>query len=329
MRRRFFMVWKKIIPPVFAACIFPYVVTLGWTGRISSQDSGFHGKQLKNGEIGNLPDDGDGAEKRKIILDRDTETVLDAEEYLIGVVTMQMPIDYEMEALKAQAVIARTYIYGLMGDADEIAESALDMDYLEKAQMEKLWGTKNYMDFYQKASEAVKATSGMVMEYDGICIDPMFTRCSAGRTRQGDESRPYLQAVECPSDTEADDFLQILEWTPDEFSRLVSQIPDGGPVSADQVPDTIQIGSRDASGYVEVVQIGGVQFTGDEIRYGLGLNSSCFQLEGYEGNVRAVVQGIGHGYGFSQHEANQKAAKGWTWEELLSYFYKNISIVSV
>ena len=74
------MVWKKIIPPVFAACIFPYVVTLGWTGRISSQDSGFHGKQLKNGEIGNLPDDGDGAEKRKIILDRDTETVLDAEE---------------------------------------------------------------------------------------------------------------------------------------------------------------------------------------------------------------------------------------------------------
>ena len=95
------------------------------------------------------------------------------------------------------------------------------------------------------------------------------------------------------------------------------------------MPDTIQIGSRDASGYVEVVQIGGVQFTGDEIRYGLGLNSSCFQLEGYEGNVRAVVQGIGHGYGFSQHEANQKAAKGWTWEELLSYFYKNISIVSV
>ena len=122
------MVWKKIIPPVFAACIFPYVVTLGWTGRISSQDSGFHGTQLKHGEIGNLPGAGDGAAKRKIILDRDTETVLDAEEYLIGVVTMQMPIDYEMEALKAQAVIAPKYIYGLLGDAEEVAEAAHDMD---------------------------------------------------------------------------------------------------------------------------------------------------------------------------------------------------------
>ncbi len=364
--------WKKVIFAAAAACLFPYVVTLGWTGRIAPSGDGDGGRQMagageqagaESGQYGSGLVDGEqsfGAESggqsasgqmgngqsgttqsgggqfgsdqsrvRRIILDRDRETVLDAEEYLIGVVTMQMPIDYELEALKAQAVIARTYIYSLMGDAQEIAESALDMDYLEKAQMEKLWGTRNYMEFYQKARQAVEETAGMVMQVDGAYIDPLFTRCSAGKTRQGDESRPYLSAVECPSDPEAEDFLQILEWTPEEFSYLVSQIPDGGPVSADQVPESIQIGSRDGSGYVELVQIGGYSFTGDELRYGLGLNSSCFQLEAYQGNVRAVVQGIGHGYGFSQHEANRKAAQGWTWEELLHYFYKNISILSV
>ena len=118
------------------------------------------------------------------------------------------------------------------------------------------------------------------------------------------------------------------EWTKEEFSRKISQIPGERPVSADQVPETIQIGERDEAGYVTLVQIGNYQFTGDEIRYALGLNSSHFRLEDYEGNIRAVVKGIGHGYGMSQHDANRKAKDGWSAEEILSYFYENILLVS-
>lgn len=321
------MIWRKVVLPAAAACFFPYAVTLGWTGRIYPDSSMW--KQEMGEQAGERSGGGERISSgRRIILDRDTLSYLDGEEYLVGVVAMQMPADYELEALKAQAVIARTYIYGLMGEEKEIYESALDMDYLEKAQMEQLWGTREFMEFYQRTEQAVEETSGMVMQYEGGYIDPLFTRCTAGYTRT-DPQRPYLQSVECPSDLQAEGWLQICEWTPEEFSKLVSMIPDGGPVSADQVPDTIQIGGRDGAGYVEVAQIGGTEFTGDELCYGLGLNSACFQLEDYEGKIRAVVKGIGHGYGFSQYEANEKAAEGWTWDELLTYFYQNISIVSV
>ena len=84
-----------------------------------------------------------------------------------GVVALQMPADYEPEALKAQAIIARTYIYGQMGGQDSIQESALDMDYLEQAQMERLWGTRDFMEFYRKVEGAVADTNSLVMEYQG------------------------------------------------------------------------------------------------------------------------------------------------------------------
>ncbi len=120
--------------------------------------------------------------------------------------------------------------------------------------------------------------------------------------------------------------MQLKEWTPEEFSRLISAIPDGGPVSADQVPGMIQIGGRDSSGYVTQVQIGNVQFSGDEVRYALGIQSPCFSFEDYGGNIRAEVKGIGHGYGFSQFAANKKAQEGWTYRELLDYFYPGTSL---
>lgn len=312
------MNWKKGCLMAAAACCFPYVITLGWTGNVAGKDGYLareHGKE----------EEGDG---RQIILDREQESRMDAEQYLVGVVARQMPADYEPEALKAQAVIARTYIYGQMEGEMQIQESALDMDYFEQAQLERMWGTKNFMNFYEKVEQAIGDTRGVVMKYEGEYIDPWFSRCSAGWTRPGDESRPYLASVECAKDLEAEDYLQMKEWTREEFSKKISGIPDKGPVSADQVPETIQIGERDSAGYVTLVQIGNEQYTGDELRYALELNSSYFRLEDYEGNIRAVVKGIGHGYGMSQYDANQKALEGWSYEEILMHFYQNITLVS-
>ncbi len=311
------MNWKKVCLILLGACCFPYVVTLGWTGSI-------------NGSQRVLEHTGEPSltSGRTVILDRDTVTSLDVEQYLAGVVAQQIPAEYEPEALKAQAVIARTYIYQQMAGAAQIPESALDMDYLEKNQMEKLWGTKQFMELYSKIEQAVAETNGLVMKYEGDYIDAWFCRCSAGKTRPGDEAHPYLISADCPKDLESDEYLQIREWTPDEFSRLISSIPDGGPVSADQIPETIQIGERDGAGYISVVQIGNYQFTGDEVRYALQLNSSFFRLEDHEGSVRAVVKGKGHGYGMSQYDANCKAAEGWGYEDILHYFYQNITLIS-
>lgn len=316
MRRHF--LWAALT--VF---LVPYVGTLGWTGAV-------HGEELRyehqKGAAGGI----------RILLDRTSGAYyMDMEEYLPGVIARQMPIEYELEALKAQAVIARTYICRQLesfGDGTEIPESALDMDYTEADQLKQLWGTSSFPGYYQKLEQAVRETSGVIMTYEGKAIDPMFCRASAGMTRAGDFAHPYLQPVDCPLDMEAEGFQQFSSFTGEEGARAVNGIPEGGEgprqVKAQDFPAGVQIISRDGAGYVEQIQIGGFLFGGEEIQYALGLSSACFSMEAYGEGFRAVSKGIGHGYGLSQHTANEKAKEGWRAEDILGYFYKNIALIS-
>lgn len=317
---------KKPFYAIISALVIPYIITLSWTGTI-------HGEELRHEQ------QSEATGRRRILLDRNQSGYyMDVEDYLPGILARQMPADYEPEALRAQAIAARTYIYKQMGTlkaeepSKEIPESALDMDYLETAQMKAMWGTAQFPAIYEKLESAVRSTAGMVMTSDGQYIDAMFCRASAGRTRAGDYNHPYLQPVDCSSDVQADGFLQLSTWTPEEFTQKINEIPSSDntsrQISADQVPSTIQIISRDDSGYVTQVQLGGYTYTGEEIQYGLGLQSSCFVLESYDGNIRATVKGVGHGFGMSQAAANERAREGWKAEDILSYFYKNIDLIS-
>ena len=255
-----------------------------------------------------------------------------------GVLAVEIPAQYEPEALKAQAVIARTYIRKQMKETKEgtleIQESALDMDYPQLDQLRQKWGTEEFPALYEKLEIAVKDTKGMVMTYEGDYIDPMFCRTSAGMTRRGDENHPYLEPVECPGDPQAPGFTQILAWDAREFAQLVNQIPPGAgeaetaAILPEQIPESIQIVEREEGGYVRQISIGGRLLSGEAVQYGLGLNSCAFELEGQGGGVRARALGSGHGYGLSQTEANRKAKEGWTAEEILKYFYKNIELVA-
>ena len=277
--------------------------------------------------------------KYRIFLDRGQEGVwLDLEEYLPGVLAVEIPAQYEPEALKAQAVIARTYIRKQMKETKEgtleIQESALDLDYPQLEQLRQKWGTEEFPALYEKLEIAVKDTKGMVITYEGDYIDPMFCRTSAGMTRQGDENHPYLEPVECPGDPQAPGFTQILAWDAREFAQLVNQIPPGAgeaetaAILPEQIPESIQIVEREEGGYVRQISIGGRLLSGEAVRYGLGLNSCAFELEGQGDGVGARVRGSGHGYGLSQTEANRKAKEGWTAEEILKHFYKNIELVA-
>lgn len=341
MNRRFW--WA-----VLALTAGPYIGTLAWTGTIRGEEI-FEEQREDLGAY-------------RILLDRGSGSYyINMEEYLPGVVAMQMPVSYESEALRVQAIIARTYIRRQMeasgtfqseaavGETGvsqpeaapaegvsrpepvrEIAESALDLDYMEQEQLRRLWGTSEFPQYYQKLEQAVKSTEGMVLTYEGSLIDPMFFRLSAGMTREGDFLHPYFQNVDCPEDMEADGFVELKTFSGDEAAAAVNSIPQGetGPrqVSAGDLPDQTQIISRDQAGYVEEIQIGNYMYTGEEIQYAFGLSSSCFSLESYEGGVRFTVKGSGHGYGLSQNTANEKAKEGWTAEDILAYFYKNVLI---
>lgn len=297
---------------VLLVLLVPYVTTLAWTGTVS-------GKEYRRSE---------GYSGKKIILDRDQSTYLDVEEYLIGIVGRQIPADYEPEALKAQAIIARTYIYKQFGAEMEIAESSLDLDYLEEAQLEKIWGKENFIEYYEKIQKAVNDTAGVVMVYEDELIDPLFHRASVGQTRGGDDRHPYLQAVDSREDLEAPEYLTIETWEKEQFANLINQIPDHVEVSVEQLPDTIQLVERDQAGYTTQIQIGSKIYTGEEVQMALSLSSSGFSLESYDGKIRAICKGIGHGYGLSQYGANKKAADGWTATEILEHFYKNIVLIS-
>lgn len=302
---------RKIWTALALGVLTPYVCTLAFSGIAA-------GEGRENGE----------GEGRRILLDREASSYVDLEDYLVGVVAKQMPAEYEPEALKCQAVIARTYITRQMGEELEIAESALDLDILEKEQLKDLWGTDQFAGYYRKIEDAVSDTAGVVMTWEGALIEPLFCRASAGRTRDGDSLHPYLAAADSGRDVEAEGFLQIRSWTREELAAALSAIPEGEPVSADSVPGCIQVVRRDEAGYVEEIQVGGLSCTGETVQYALGLQSPNYVIEEVEGEIRTVTSGIGHGYGLSQYGANERAKEGWTCQDILEYYYKNIVLIS-
>ena len=295
---------KKCVLVILAALLLPYMVTLAWTGRIQGED-----------EILTLP-----SGRYIVIQQNGLEKKVDAEEYLIPLVAAQIPADYGCEALRAQAIIARTYVYKKMGSRTEIGEEELEIEDWEGGQMNG--------EIYEAAEEAVRSTGGKTIPYEGNYIDPLFHRASAGRTRMGTQEYPYLQPVECPKDVEAEEYLTVSVWTKQQFADKLNQWAQEKFVSPDHLPQTIQIIKRDDAGYVEQAQIGTRTLTGEEIRQALELPSSCFALEEYEGGIRSICQGIGHGYGLSQYTAKLMAQEGKTGEEILSCFYKNIVVNS-
>jgi len=285
--------------------LFPYIITLVWTGKVEGSS--------KSQEItGN----------KTIIEDQYTMSVMDIEEFLIGVVAAQMPADYEAEALRAQAIIARTYIYNKMGDAEEISSGNLKINYWSLSECKKQWGKDNYSDYYEKIKTAVGSTAGMIMKYEGKVIVPMFHSASSGQTRDGDEDHPYFVAVSSAWDVEMEGYLSITDWGIGDFTKYFNID------STDGIVDTIQIVERDSSGYVTKIEAGGESYSGDSFQAILNLQSACFTIENFEGKIRIICKGIGHGYGLSQWGSNKQAKEGMTAEEILPYYYKNIQIIS-
>lgn len=296
---------------------------------------------------------------------------VDAEEYLIGVVAVQIPMEYEIEAIKAQAVIARTWLYRQMDDGGQVsvpelrrnagngsggAFSAADPEYPEE---------EHFLEYYEKAKTAAAETAGQVICYDGKLIEPLFHRASAGKTRSGGAGYPYLQPVDSSFDVEAEGYLTVLEWTPQEFAALAAagaetaesgdaggkgaawiaagnigknngQTSSGveggigqaaaGSSAADQIMQTLQLVSRDSSGYVAEYQIGSHIYTGDEVREIFGLPSLDFVFKNHEGNIQAVCKGQGHALGLSQYGANHLALEGLSAEEILKYYYHGVTV---
>lgn len=268
------------------------------------------------------------------------EETLDFNKYLIGIVAANMPAGYDMEALKAQAVIARTYaLYNISllsheaPDKIRFATSELGLSYIGTSSLEQFWGNKEYVDYFTKIENAVSATENEVLTYDDKLILPVFFYTGSGYTRNASEAWgvdiPYLTSVSSKQDVTSTDYLKITEYpVSDVISLLEKHYTDPG-ISEDKFFDEVKVTERDSIDYVKKISLGSQTVSGEEFARVLGLNSSHFYIEDYEGKVRIICNGVGHGLGLSQYGANAMAEGGSSFQDILKHYYSGAEIVKL
>lgn len=267
----------------------------------------------------------------------DAVEIMALDVYLQGVVRGEMPASFELEALKAQAAAERTYIYYQLAagrkeahpNADVCTDPSCCSAWLSEEAAREKWGG-DFDGWESRIEEAVAATDGQVALYDGQPILAVFHSSSAGKTvGAGDVwsgDMPYLRSVDSPEGEETvPNYYSAAEFTAAEAKALLAQAhPEltfsGGP---DKWFGAVE---KDESGRVGTVEVCGAPLRGVEVRRIFSLRSACFTIDAAADRVTFRVTGYGHGVGMSQYGANELARQGRTWQEILLWYYADITI---
>ncbi|MDQ0229030.1 stage II sporulation protein D [Metabacillus malikii] len=257
------------------------------------------------------------------------------EEYVVGVVASEMPVTFEIEALKAQSLAARTflvhrmvsnYVYeGIPDDAHISDNHLIHQVYKSIEELEQQWGERNQSNI-EKIKDAVNATKGEIITYENKPIDPSFFSTSNGYTENSEDfwssKLPYLRSVPSPWDKDSPKFKG-------EKILTIQQV--GKALGVQLNPNGKVIGNKTLtkSNRVATILIGGKEFTGPEIKKALNLPSSDFDIKQEDGKLIITTLGNGHGVGMSQYGANGMAKEGKSYEEIVKYFYQGVEISSI
>ena len=269
------------------------------------------------------------------------------EEYVKGVVAAEMPADFEMEALKAQAVAARTYALGRMkrmytsarDDSDKGADVCTDpghcQAWVSKQQAMKKWKIFSAYRNWSKIESAVKSTENIVITYQGTIINPVFHSSSGGRTENSEDvwggaAVPYLKSVPSSGEESSPDYKSTTSFKTSEFiSKLKSEYPKIKLNSKDILKD-IKVLNRTEGGGVNTIKVGNLTLKGTDFRALFSLNSTKFSIEKGSGDtLKITCIGNGHGVGMSQWGANSLAKNGGSYEEILKYYYTGINLGTI
>lgn len=246
---------------------------------------------------------------------------MDLEEYLIGVILAEMPTSYEIDALCAQAVVARTYALKRQEELRHPAKAVCTdagccQAYISEADYLNGLGYQQDID---QAREAVNRTKGMVLTYEGKLIEATYFSCSGGMTEDAvavwGVPYPYLQAVLSPGEENMKNYRKEVHFTKEAIEiRLGRTLPDDPYQWFGTMTHT-------AGGGVDTVEIVGKIYTGVELRSLLGLNSTVFTVKVNNGGVLITTSGKGHRVGMSQSGAQAMALRGYGFGTILTYYY--------
>jgi|GEM_PF-146315 len=259
-----------------------------------------------------------------ITIYRSNGTVLniELEEYLVGVVAAEIPASFNIEALKAQAIVARTYTLKRLSRGLTLGDTAATQEYKDINQMKITW-QGDFQKYYDKIKSAVDATKGKYVTYGGTYIDAVYHSTSNGYTEDAvyvwGNNIPYLRSVDSSWDRNASSYLRT---ETKDNNTILSVL--GISVSADT---PVEVLSRNASGRITSVRIGDSTYTGVNLRNMLGLRSADFDIVIQDGNLVFTTRGYGHGVGMSQYGANGMANSGYNYAQIITHYYQGVQII--
>ncbi len=246
---------------------------------------------------------------------------LNMTDYLIGVVSSEMPASFNLEALKAQSVLARTYALKAKQTGKKLTDTVSTQSYIDMDQMKNKWGN-SFNTYYNKIKNAVENTNGEYLSYNGNYIEALYHSTNNGKTESSldvfGNYYPYLISVSSEYDKNASSYLRTINMPLDTISNKL-----GLSLNNDSV---INILSYTDGGNIKEININGNNFSGKKVRELLGLRSADFDISISDNNANITTRGYGHGVGMSQYGANGMANAGYSYKDILSHYYPGTTL---
>ncbi len=317
-------IWKDILTAVFMGMILPGCILNYAVLRLDYQDHA-SGETVPRETVVrtvSLP--------MKLQNSQGDVTLLDMDTYLAGVVLAEMPASFEKEALKAQAVVARTYTQKALSTGGKHGNGAVCMEpsccqaYITEEAYFTQGGTQEALE---KIRAAVLATSGYVLTFGGELIEATYFSCSGGSTEDAaavwGTDFSYLQAVPSPGEEHALHYSDTVTFTKTQFQTALGKHFSGSPKS------WFGVATYTEGGGIASMEIGGQTYSGTELRSLLGLRSTAFSVTAEEDLITITTRGYGHRVGMSQYGADAMASAGSSYEEILAHYYPGTQLTSI
>lgn len=282
----------------------------------------------------------------KIYLVKEGETKeIGMEEYLVGVVAAEMPSSFHMEALKAQAVIARTYALQKRKEtggngcknhpgSDLCTDSACCQAWEDVGISLAKWPTDEAPSYLQRIQEAVRATHNMIVTYEGEPIEAVYHSTCGGVTEaaaeawSGNNSPFYLQSVECSYCRHSPYFKKEIVMESSAYAAALKNQKGALPVLGEGNIPLLEVRKCSSSGRNLLLSVGNSEqiYSGTEVRSLLGLPSTFFRWRTENDRIIFTTRGHGHGVGLCQYGADGMGREGKNYQEILKYYYQGVEI---
>lgn len=246
---------------------------------------------------------------------------LELEDYIMGVVAAEMPASFHVEALKAQAIIARTYALKAIQNGKILTDNESTQSYKDNQELLNIWGS-SYNNYLNKIKEAVNSTKGMYLTYNGDYIEALYHSTSNGYTEDSvyvwGNYYPYLVSVESIYDNLNPSF---------EVKKEISYVELSNKLGINITSNSVfNLDDKTSSGRINNILIDNISFKGTVFRNKLGLRSTSFDIAKNDQGIIVTTLGYGHGVGLSQYGANGYAKNGYTFNQILIHYYPGVTI---